>query len=266
MTGGMTGGHFLGFFLAVLGLCALIIVSTRPAVILRLGKNRWPVTFASVAILVLVAVFCSGSREISFRTVVGPNAEVLPRITQAHVDAALVEVTRPEFAQYVARLEGNPSVEKPERIARALAVRAGTTVDLKAEGYEMDPPPKLGQAWLFVSYVDRENALLAMFGRDDGALRMALAERIVSRALPQAAAMAALRMASTDAEKLAILRENPFVMPYAAEWIAAELGKLAMDASPALATELAQKRAYVQKYIDDPTVRGLPAGTRADAP
>jgi hypothetical protein len=266
MTGGMTGGHFVGFFLAVLGLCALVVVSTRPAIILRLGKRRWPVTLASGAVLVLVAVFGSGSREISFRTVVGPNAGVLPRITQVHVAVALAEVTRPEFVQYVAHLEGNPPVDKPERIAKALSVRAGTTVDLNAEGYQMDPPPQLGQAWLFVSYVDRENAVLAMLGNEAGPARMLLAERIASRALPQAAAMAALRMASTDADRAAILRENPFVMPYAAEWIVAELEKLAKDASPAFAAELGQKRAYVQKYIDDPTARGLPVGTRADAP
>lgn len=266
MTGGMSGGHFIGFFLAVLGLVALIIVSTRSLVLRRLGKMRWPVIAAAIVALFLLAFFGSGSREITFRTAVGPGAGVLPRITQAHIDAALVEVSRPEFLRYLARLEDAAAVDDPERIGRALSVRAGTTVDLNAEGYRIDPPPKVGQAWLLVSYADRENAMLAIFGGDAGVRRLVVAEGIVNRVLPQAAALAALRTANTDDEKLSILRENPFVMPYAAEWIWAELGKLAKDASPALSAEIAQKRAYVQKYVEDPTARGLLAGARADAP
>jgi hypothetical protein len=266
MTGGMSGGHFVGFFAAVLGLAALVVVATRHAMIQRLGSMRWPAIATAILALILLAFFGSGSREITFRTAVGPSAGVLPRITQAHVDSALVETVRLEFVQYVAHLEGAASVENPERISRALVVRAGTTVDLKDEGYRVDPPPPLGQAWLFASYADRENAMLAMLRSDAGAGRMVVAERIVTGVLPQAAAIAALRMATTDDEKLAILRENPFVMPYAAEWIAAELDKLAMNASPVLASELRQKRVYVQKYIDDPTARGLASGMRADAP
>ena len=266
MTGGMTGGHYVGFFLALLGLAVLVVVSSRPGVARRLGTKRWPVVAALVVALALVAIFGSGSREIFFRTAVGPNEGVLPRITQAHVDVALEEISRPAFVQYMARLEAAPPLEQGERIAQALSVRVGTTVDLQAEGYQFDPPPKIGQTWFFVSYADRENALLAIFRGDAGTRRLALAERLVSRVLPQAAAIVALRQASSDGEKRAILRENPFVMPYAAEWIAAELGKLATNASPALRVELEQKRAYVQKYVDNPAARDLPPEVRVDAP
>ena len=255
MSGGVSSGHFAGFFLAVLGLALLIVLTSRPSMMKRLGTFRWPVFFVVSVLLVLLAIFGSGSREIVFRTVVGPSAGVFSRITQAHVDAALVDVLRPEFVQYIARLDGAVLVDKPERLSAALSVKTGTTVDLNAAGYRFDPPPKVGQAWLFVEYVDRENALLAAFRGDDAVRRMVVAERIVTNVLPHAAAIAALRLASTDAEKLSILRENPFVLPYAAEWIAAELGKLEKDASPALAPEIAQKRAYVQKYVDDPTAR-----------
>jgi len=257
MTGGMTGGHFSGFFLAVLGLAVLVVVSSRPEVVKRLGTKRWPLVASAVAVLALVAIFGSGSREIYFRTAVGRNEGVITRITQAHVDVALEEISRPAFVQYMVRLEAAPPLDDSDRMAQALSVRVGTTVDLQAEGYQFDPPPKIGQTWLFVSYADRENALLAMFRGDAGTRRMALAERLVSRVLPQAAAIVALRQASSDEEKVAILRENPFVMPYAAEWIATELGKLGTNASPALQLELAQKQAYVQKYVENPAAREL---------
>jgi hypothetical protein len=258
MTGGMSGGHFAGFFLAILGLAVLVVVSTRPVVIRRLGTRRWPSVAFAILLLVLLAVFGSGSREIYFRTVVGPREGVLSRVTQAHVDVALQEISRPAFVQYLVRLEGAPPLDESDRIAGALAVRVGTTVDLQAEGYRFDPPPKIGQTWFFVSYADRENALLAIFRGDAGIRRMALSERLVTRVLPQASAIVALRVASTDDEKLAILRENPFVMPYAAEWIASELGKLMTKASPALQVQLEQKRAYVQQYVNNPGARDLP--------
>lgn len=266
MTGGMSGGHFVGFFLALLGLATLVVVSTRPTVIQRLGKKRLPVCCVAVVVLVLLAIFGSGSREIHFHTALGPQAGVPSRITQTHVDIALQEISRPEFVQYMLRLEAAPQVVESDRIARALSARVGTTVDVLAEGYRFDPPPKVGQTWLFIAYSDRENALLAIFRGDEGMERLALAERIVSRVLPQAAAIVALRMANTDNEKIAILNENLFVLPYAAEWIAAELGKLAQDASPALAAEFAQKKAYVEQYVKNPEARDLPVGTRVDAP
>lgn len=272
MTGGMSGGHFVGFFLAFLGIATLVVVMSRPTVIRRLGKKRLPACGIAVVVLVLLAIFGSGSREIYFRMVEGPQDGVPSRITQTHVDIALQEISRPEFVQYMTRLEGAPPIEESEsesesdRMARALLVRVGTTVDLLAEGHHFDPPPKVGQTWLFVSYSDRESALLAMFRGDGGIRRMALAERIVSRVLPQAAAIVALRMAHSDDERLAILRENPFVVPYAAEWLASELEKLAKEASPALVAEFAQKKAYVQQYANNPAARDLPIKTRIDAP
>ncbi len=266
MTGGMAGGHFAGFFLALLGLAVLTVVSTRPSVVRKLGANRARVIAVSILICILMAIFGNGTREIFFRTVVGPNEQVLTRVTQAHVDTALREVLRPEFVRYMERLEALPPLADGARIADALSVRVGTTVDLLAEGHSIEPPPKLGQTYLFVSYSDRENALLSIFRGDAGVRRMALTERIVTRVLPQAAAIAALRAAENDREKLAILNENPFVVPYAAEWIVAELDKLAAGASPEVALVLAQKRAYVQKYVENPAARDIHAEGRIDPP
>lgn len=266
MTGGMSGGHFAGFLLALLGLAVLTVVSTRPAVIRKLGSNRRPVVAASSLVCVFVAIFGSGTREIFFRTVVGPNDQVLVRLTQAHVDTALQEVLRPEFVRYIERLDASPPLADASRMAAALSVRVGTTVDLLAEGHSVDPPPKLGQTFLFISYSDRENALLSIFRGDAGVRRMVLTERIVTRVLPQAAAIAALRAAETDREKLAILNENPFVVPYAAEWLVTELAKIAEGASPDVAVVLAQKQAYVQKYVENPEARDVHAQGRIGPP
>lgn len=266
MTGGMSGGHFVGFFLAVLGLAVLLVVSTRPAFVRRWGARRWPLVGAISALLICVAIFGSGSREIFFRSLVGPQEEVIPRITQAHVDQALEEILRPSFVAYMERLDGAVPRCNADRMAKALSVRVGTTVDLIAERVPVEPPPKLGQTWLFVSYNDRENGLWAAIQGDAGVRRMELAERIASRVLPQAAAIVALRTAKTDEEKIAVLRENPFVMPYAAEWILAELGRIAKGASPAVVAELALKQAYVEQYVKNPGLRELHVDGRIDPP
>lgn len=266
MNGGMSGGHFVGFFLAIFGLAVIVVVFSRPAVIRRWGSKRWPIITAAIPALGLLALLGSGNREIFFHTVVGPNDEVLRRMTQAHVDHALQEILRPEFIQYLQRLEAAPPLTHHERIAQALSVRVGTTVDLLAEGYHFDPPPKIGQTWFFVSYTDRENALLAVCQGDDGVPRMQLAERIVHRVLPQAAAIIALREAQTDEEKIAILKENPFVLPYAAEWLSSELEKLAPSASSELGLAIAQKRAYIRQYVDNPAARDVRAKGRVEPP
>jgi hypothetical protein len=266
MTGGMSGGHFVGFYLAIVGLCGIIYASTRPSVVRRLGSKRWPAVASGVLACVLLAVLGSGTREIYFQTALGPNDAVVSRIGQAHVDGALSEILRPEFVQYMVRLDEAPPVSGSEKIANALTVRVGTTVDLFEQGYSFDVPPKVGQTWLLVAYKDRENALLSVFRGDLAAQRMAVVVRIVNRVLPQATTIVALREAKTDDEKKAILRENPFVMPYAAEWLSVELEKIAKEASPEIAREIEQKRAYVQKYVDNPEARHLAAGIRVQAP
>ncbi len=266
MTGGMSGGHFVGFFLAIFGLMVLVVAFSRPTLNRRMGSRRRPVFIGAIFALVLLAIFGSGTREIFFHTLVGPRDEVLRRISQNHVDIALGEILQPAFVEYLVRLEAAPPVEDSGRIAEALSVRVGTTVDLLAQGHRIDPPPQIGQTWFFVSYADRENALLAMFRGDAGARRMELASRIVQRVLPQAAAIVALRMAPTDAEKIAILKENPFVLPYAAEWLSSELEKLSRGASTPLVLEIAQKRAYVQQYVNNPGLRDVRAEGRVDPP
>jgi len=266
MTGGMTGGHFIGFYLAMLGLFVIVYGSTRPSFESRWGAKRWPLVALGIVVCVLVAIFGSGNRVTYFQTALGPSDGVVSRIEQARVDEAMAEILRPAFVEYLVRLEGTAPLGEADRIAAALSVRVGSTVDLFAEGYHFDIPPKVGQTWLLVSYKDRENALLAIFRGEAGARRLVFSERVVSLVLPQAVAIMALRAANTDAEKLAILQANPFVLPYAAEWLVVEFEKLAKNASPEVARELTQKKAYVQKYVDNPEARELPAGIRVDAP
>lgn len=266
LTGGMTGGHFVGFYLAILGICAIVYASMRPSIVHRLGSKRWPRVAGALLGCLLLAVFGSGHRETYFRLALGPRDAVVSRIEQHYVDEALTEILRPAFIQYLMRLEGAEQIVDEDRIARALSVRVGSTVDVFAAGYHFDIPPKVGQTWLLVSYNDRENALLAIFRGESSVQRFAFSERLVNKVLPQAAAIMALRGAKTDPEKMAILYENPFVLPYAAEWLVIEVEKLAKDASPEVARELAQKKAYIQKYVDNPDARGLAAGIRVNSP
>ncbi len=258
MSGSMSGGHFLGFYAAVIGLITLVLAWSHPKMATRLGKKRLPVAVASALLLVALAFFGSGSRRITFRTALGPASGLPAKPTQAHVDAALVMAASPSFLAYLAALESQPPLDRPARLGPRLSVRLVSSFDLPAEGF--DVTPKVGEAWLVASYDDEENAVLAAFDGGEGVLRMRLAERLVTDVLPDLIVVEAIRAAPTDAEKIDILRGQTLVMPHAAEHLARALDEIGKGASRALADVLASKRAYVQKYVDDPTMRGKPAG------
>ena len=266
MSGSMSGGHFLGFYAAVLGLVALVVALSRPPIAARLGNRRLPLGLAAASLLLALAFFGSGSRRITLRTAVGPSSGLPARITQAHVDAALAKATSPAFVAYVAALFELPPLDHPERLGPSLSVRHVSAFDLPGEGFHVSPPPKVGDPWILVTYDDAENALRAAFDGGEGLRRMRIAERLAVDVLPDLLVIEAIRAARTDEERIEILRGQTLTVPRAAELLARALDDIAADASPALRDVLASKRAYVQKYLDDPTMRGLPAGTRLAPP
>jgi hypothetical protein len=266
MNGSMTGGHFLGFYAAVLGLVALVVALSRPEIAARLGKRRLPVALASIVLLALLAFFGSGSRRITFRTAVGPSSGLPPRLTQAHVDAALATAVSPAFLAYAAAIFEVPPLDAPQRFGPRLSARNISAFDLPGEGFRVSPPPKVGDPWILVSYDDTENAVLAAFDGGEGVRRLRIAQQLATDVLPDLVVIEAIRGANTDEEKIEILRGQTLTRPRAAEHLAAALDAIAAKASPAVKDVLASKRAYVQKYVDDPTMRGLTSGTRLEAP
>ncbi|MDI3286575.1 hypothetical protein [Polyangium sp. 15x6] len=266
MSGSMSGGHFLGFYVAVLGLVTLVVALARPQIKARLGDRRLPVGLAGIVLLVALAFFGSGSRRITLRTAIGPSSGLPARLTQAHVDAALAKATSPSFVAYVAAVCDLPPLDHPERLGARLSVRHVSGFDLPNEGIRVSPPPKVGEPWILVSYDDTENAVLAAFDGGEGMRRMQVVQRLAIDVLPELVVIEALRAAETDAEKIEILRGQTLTVPRAAEFLAHALDDIATTASPALKDVIASKRAYVQKYIDDPTMRGLPPGTRLSPP
>lgn len=266
MSGSMSGGHFLGFYVAVLGLVALVVALARPRIAARLGHRRIPVGIIVIVLLGGLAFFGSGSRRITLRTAVGPSSGLPSRLTQAHVDAALAKATSPAFVAYVAALCDLPPLDHPERLGARLSARNISGFDLPNEGIRVSPPPKVGEPWILASYDDAENAVLAAFDGGEGVRRMQLVQRLVMDVLPELVVVEALRAAPTDAEKIEILRGQTLTVPRAAEFLANALDEIAANASPALKDVLTSKRAYVQKYLDDPTMRGLPPGTRLTLP
>ncbi|MDC3953793.1 hypothetical protein [Polyangium jinanense] len=266
MSGGMSGGHFLGFYVAVLGLMALVVALDRPRVAARLGNRRLPVGLAGIVLLVALAFFGSGSRRITLRPAVGPSSGLPARLTQAHVDAALARATSPAFVAYVAAVCILPPLDHPERLGARLSARHISGFDLPNEGIRVSPPPKIGDPWILVSYDDTENAVLAAFDGGEGMRRMQVVQCLAMDVLPELVVIEALRAAPTDAEKIEILRGQTLTVPRTAEFLARALDDIAASASPALKDVIAAKRAYVQKYLDDPTMRGLPPGTRLSLP
>ncbi|MRG92646.1 hypothetical protein [Polyangium spumosum] len=266
MSGSMSGGHFLGFYAAVLGLVALVVALSRPEIAARLGKRGLPVGIGAALLLVALALFGSGSRRITFRTALGPTYGLPARMTQAHIDAALAKAASPSFVAYIAALAGLSPLERPERLAAGLSVRHISGFELPDEGFRVTPPPRVGEPWILVSYDDAENAVLAAFDGGEGMRRLQIAERLATDVLPDLIVIEALRAAPTDEEKITLLRGTTLTVPRAAEHLARALEEIAAGASPAVQDVLASKRAYVQKYVDDPTLRGLPASTRLAPP
>ncbi|MDI1448173.1 hypothetical protein [Polyangium sp. 6x1] len=266
MSGSMSGGHFLGFYVAVLGLVALVLALSRPQIAARLGRRRPAIAAAATLLLAALAFFGSGSRRITLRTAVGPSDGLPARLTQAHIDAALAKGTSPAFVAYVAALCNLPPLDHPDRLRSRLSMRHVSGFDLPGEGIRVSPPPKVGDPWIVVSYDDAENAVLAAFDGGEGMRRMQLAQRLAMDVLSELVVIEAVRAAPTDAEKIEILRGQTITVPRAAEFLARALDEIAANASPALKDVIAPKRAYVQKYLDDPTMRGLPAGARLTPP
>ncbi|TKD07418.1 hypothetical protein [Polyangium fumosum] len=266
MSGSMSGGHFLGFYVAVLGLVALVVAVSRPHIAARLGRRRIPAAVAATLLLVALAIFGSGTRRITLRTAVGPSGGLPARLSQAHVDAALARATSPAFVAYVAALSGLPPLDHPDGLGPRLSIRHVSGFDLANEGLRVSPPPKVGEPWIVVSYDDTENALRAAFDGGEGMRRLQVVQRLVTDVMPELIVIEAIRAAPTDAERIEILRGQTLTVPHTAEFLARALDEIAANASPALKDVLASKRAYVQKYLDDPTMRGLPPTTRLAPP
>ena len=266
MSGSMSGGHFLGFYVAVLGLVALVVALSRPHIAARLGNRRIPIGIVATLLLVALAFFGSGSRRITLRTAVGPSGGLPARLAQAHIDAALASATSPAFVAYVAALSNLPPLDHPDRLGPRLSVRHVSGFDLANEGIRVSPQPKVGEPWILVSYDDTENAVLAAFDGGEGMRRLQVVQRLVMDVVPELIVIEAIRAAPTDAEKIGILRAQTLPVPRAAEVLSRALDEIAASASPALKDVVASKRAYVQKYLDDPTMRGLPPGTRISPP
>jgi hypothetical protein len=245
---------------------ALIVWSARKSTIARLGKRRVPVVMGLAVALLALGLFGSGSRHIHFRTVVGPSFGVPPGVTQADVQAALEVVTRPAFLAYTAELAQKPALTHPEKLRENLEVHVVTLGDMRAEGITVTPEPPLGERWLAVIYDERQNAIVAAFDGGDGARRMVLATELVMDVLPEVVAIEGIRAARTEEERLALLRGMTILVPHAAEWMVHAFERMQEGASPAVAEALAAKIAFLRKYVEDPTMRGLPAGTRLEAP
>jgi len=262
LNGSISGGHFLGFYAAIFGLAALVVWLGHDKTRARLGKKRWQVGIVGFILLFALAIFGSGSRRITFGMAIGPAYGVHPRTTEAHVAAALARATSPEVLAYLGTLTEPGGLARPGRIGKALSAKRVSGLDLREEGFHVTPPPGIGESWLIVSYDDEENAVLAALDRGEGVTRMQVAEGIARDVLPSLCALELLRASSTDEEKITILRGHTMRVPRAAELFLRELDALSRGASPALAEAITVKRAFVQKYVEDPTLRGLDPGRK----
>jgi len=262
----LTAPHFIGLFAAIALSGVATILLTRQRVRARLGRRLPMVVVATVVALLPLGVFGSGVHGNAGRgrAFSGHNLPAAFPVSQAAVERALEVALSPRFIAYHGRLTQTPIAFTSESFADCMTWTwkpdLSTLPGVLSSGR---PPEKVALDYL---YVDTGNPFLAIAGVDAEAReqRRVYVDAVFHDYLPSLVWLEALREAPDADARITVLAGMSALVPTAAEWILA--GLASMDENFATEPEqagLAATRALVQRYIDDPTMRGLPAGRSA---
>lgn len=265
MAGSAGSGHFAGLIIAVVALIGLLFWLTRPKTAARFGGRRWLFLVAALPVLIAFALFGNGSYHTYFRTSVSPLQGLPANVTQEHVDAALKTARSDEFIEYYAALEGKPAFRGAD-LAELFQARVVGPAELAQAGIQMSPQPAPNERHVLVVYREDANPIGVMLGmgKAERDARWEYVNTLAMDYLVELIALEALKVATTDAARIAILDRMVPTVPQTAEWIGRDLQRLKASGplSPELAAAVEKKLAYVQIYINDPTKRALPASRK----
>lgn len=257
-----TTPHFIGLVAAMaLGLLATVVL-TRSAVVARLGGARGAVVAGTVLLLAAVGLLGNGVQGSAGRGQAFSAARLDPprAVSEAAVERARDVGLSDRFIAYHGRLQATAVVFTGHSLSSC--VRWSWEADPGAGVGGLAPR---GARALRYEYEDTDNWLFARMGLGTEARsqRALYLQELVNQYLRDLVLLEALREAPDAEARAAALAGLRSGVAMAAEWILAELDHTAVRfATEPERAALAETQAYVRRYVDDPTLRALPAGRR----
>jgi hypothetical protein len=257
--------HFIGVMVAAASLLLLFWLGSRPGLRARLG-DRGPLFLGlgSVA-LVAIGLLGNGNSGVSGAGTIWSGGELHSGLafSQTHVNHGLAVGLSDEFIAYDGQLVGEtPSFAGADFDSR---------LELTWQQYTGGSSPALvpSGSELVFRYSDVQNVLFETFGIGTDMIddRWIFFLRLNYEHLDELVALQYFEHASTPEEQVAALEMVRFAVPHAAEWSLRALSTVdTASLSAEVQAELDTTRAYLQVYIDDPTLRSLPADLNVELP
>lgn len=265
-----TSPHLLGIWIASLSALILALVSRRKQLVDRLPWPRRVVWAVAAPILVAIAVLGNGVQGIAERGVL-TSGEIqsfrhhrdLATLTWMAMDVVLA----PAFVEYYVALD--PQLEEFELrdFQNSLTLWVLPYERARSWGFEISPPPgKSEHSVLAYRYYDVDNVALntSKKRRQQRSNRYQYLTR-TRRVLDELVTIELYRNAHNDPERLFALEQLSQGTPFLTEWLMRDLDFFSRQkTSPRVLRKLRQTQAYLRRYIDDPTLRGLPKDTSVE--
>lgn len=252
-SGAMTP-HFIGLFVASLGLLLLSIWLRRKKTAEGLRSRSGTITVLYMVLVLLPAfLFGSGSTTTYLRgSIVVDNEPGLDEALSAAMEVALSDA----FLSYHWSLISAEPTFDGESLKALLSLRVEShkthTAEVTQLHYEFTEQTNLGVALLGC-------------GRQARSDRFEFAKGLGPDYMRGLLALALYRQARTDPHRISALNQILGGIPMNAEWLVRELALLkGEEPARAVIKQIDQITAWVQLYIDDPTMRSLPEGTRVE--
>ncbi len=170
-----------------------------------------------------------------------------------------------EFLHYYAALYGKQSLLSGKEMKSKLKFQRVPYRKLVDYGITMSPPPPPDSQFMLYEYYDVDNYAFHIL---EGCThhvspRHEFLQLLVNNFAEELQLLSLLRMAKTDADRILFLKTMRGGVPIIAEWLERDLVAFEKQTSlaDAVATELKATLKLVRDYIDDPTMRALPAST-----
>jgi hypothetical protein len=253
--------HFIGAVVAVVGLLAVLWASKNDAIRARLGTRRPLVLGLGSVVLVGIGLLGNGPYGLTATGTLWSDATPQAGLVgnQSHAINALAVALSDDFIAYDAQLHG-------------------TTASFSSADFE----PHLDTAWLQNNdgtnpggselkfrYVDIQNVFYEWIGkeRDPDEARWSFLLRVQNLYLYELVALDYFTHAVTPEQRIEALKMMRDAVPSSAEWSIRALA--AVDDSSFAAevqSELLETRTYLEGYVQDPTLRSLPADRKVELP
>ena len=254
--------NFIIIFCASIVLIAVSIWVGRRKTADRLGARRFWISGSALVLFLLAVLFGMGSYDTHVLGTTG--LEAAPGMAEA-LPATLKVARSDEFLRYHAALASEELAFDGPSLEPLLDIRFEPSSSLPERSQVLSPPPKPHDLILTYKYEEHSSYVLRLLGVGERAQnqRFQYAQALVNDYLAELLFLEVYRQAKTDEGRIAALYRITDGVPMTAEWLQRALLRFReKKPSPAVSEVLDKMLAYVQRYIDDPTMRALPAGTK----